>query len=258
MEFIFDKYHGTGNDFILMDNRNGMYDVLSVELIALLCHRRFGIGADGLMLLGEEEGLDFKMKYFNADGRPGSMCGNGARCIIDFAYQQGIKKKQFIFNAPDGLHEGFIEDENIRVTMRDAVLQEQMENVYIINTGSPHYVIYTSGVKDLNVFEEGKKIRNSDRFRKDGINVNFVEQTSDHSIYVRTFERGVEDETLSCGTGVTAAALVMPELSNGKHLVTVETPGGKLGVEFFKEDQQYSSIILSGPAIKVFSGSIQL
>lgn len=258
MQINFQKYHGTGNDFVLLDNRTGLYSDLTEAQIAFLCNRRFGVGGDGLMMLEDESNVDFKMLYFNADGKPGSMCGNGARCIIDFASQHGIDKTQFRFNAPDGLHEGFIEGINIRVSMHDAVVGELHDKIAVINTGSPHYVYYTNDVKSINVFEEGRLIRYSDKYKVEGINVNFVELKDAHSIYVRTYERGVEDETLSCGTGVTAAALMIPGLSNGKHIVHVETPGGKLKVEFQKDNTNFSSIYLSGPAIKVFSGSLQL
>jgi diaminopimelate epimerase len=260
MELRFSKYHGTGNDFILINNLKGNVHTLSYQEIHFLCDRHLGIGGDGLMIIESSEIGDFKMRYYNADGYPGTMCGNGARCIVQFAQHAGIEKTHYIFEAPDGLHKAnILENGYISVYMNPVNQMERNENVAILNTGSPHYVLFTDNVSGLNVFSEGKKIRNSERFQKEGINVNFVERISDKALFVRTYERGVEDETLSCGTGVTAAALSIPGLSLGKQHIDIETPGGQLSVAFEKiTEQQFKNIVLKGPAQLVFTGTIQV
>ena len=196
MQISFDKYQGTGNDFILIDNRK-MEIQLSVEQIAFLCHRKFGIGADGLMLLELEPGLKFKMVYFNSDGKESSMCGNGGRCITAFAKKLGIITDSAKFLAIDWVHEATINEQNyVSLKMNDVKSVESGADFFYLNTGSPHYVKMVEGVKNYNVFEEGKKIRNSERFLTEGTNVNFIEKTDD-GVFVRTYERGVEGETLS-------------------------------------------------------------
>ncbi|MFM2137800.1 MAG: hypothetical protein RJA57_107, partial [Bacteroidota bacterium] len=210
MKVPFVKYQGTGNDFIIIDDRNGLYGGLTTERIHRLCDRRFGIGADGLMLLQLLDGYDFQMRYFNADGREGSLCGNGGRCMVRYAWQLGIRKDTYRFLAADGGHEARIEEDGtvaLRMGDVDGILRVHSD--HIVHTGSPHYVRIVQDVMDLDVYKKGSEIRNSEPYKTEGINVNFVEQTTKaDGIIVRTFERGVEDETLSCGTGVTAAALV--------------------------------------------------
>jgi diaminopimelate epimerase len=255
MQLKFYKYQGTGNDFVIADNRNATY-ALSTQQIRQLCDRRFGIGADGLMLLQLKEGYDFEMKYYNADGREGSMCGNGGRCMIKFASQMGIRKDVYHFLASDGAHEGEIDiDGIVSLKMNDVSSIKKFHNDYILNTGSPHYIKLETDVMKLDVYKKGLEIRNSKEFLTDGINVNFVEQeTEADKIIVRTFERGVEAETYSCGTGVTAAALVCYHNENGFNEVEVKTLGGKLSVEFDKVgDNQFKNIWLCGPAEKVLS-----
>ena len=234
MELHFYKYQGTGNDFILADNRDGKYSALTTEQIHKLCDRRFGIGADGLMLLNEKAGYDFEMKYYNADGNEGSMCGNGGRCMVKFAYHLGIHKEVYRFLAADGVHEGEIDTDGIvSLKMKDVKNIRKFHNDFILDTGSPHYIKLSTNVMDLDVFKKGYEIRHSKEFEEEGINVNFVEQLEEvDKIIVRTFERGVEDETFSCGTGVTAAALVCYHNENGFNDVEVKTLGGKLSVEF--------------------------
>jgi diaminopimelate epimerase len=255
----FYKYEGTGNDFILIDNREGKYS-LTTEQVNKLCNRRFGIGADGLMLLNKKEGFDFEMKYYNSDGRESSMCGNGSRCIVKFADKMGIKKSKYHFIAPDGEHEAEIDlNGTVRVKMKDVDSIKVEPDYYLLNTGSPHYVTYVKDVKQQKVVAEGRAIRNKPEYKEEGINVNFIENIDNDTIYVRTYERGVEDETLSCGTGVTASALVAAHNDNGFNQVEVVTQGGELSVEFDKiNDNRFENIWLSGPAKFVFKGEVEI
>lgn len=258
MHIEFFKYQGTGNDFILLDNRTSLYDKITPREINLMCHRRFGIGADGLMLLAEKDGFDFEMTYFNSNGNTSSMCGNGGRCIVKFAAKLGIKRANYHFYAIDGAHQAEIDlNGGIRLKMNDVNDVEYSFNHYILNTGSPHYVKNVSDVSQVDVVREGRAIRHSKEFDAEGINVNFVETLEDDTIYVRTYERGVEDETFSCGTGVTAAALVSAHNDHGFNQVEVKTLGGKLSVEFEKTgEKSFSDVWLSGPAQLVYQGHI--
>jgi diaminopimelate epimerase len=260
MRYIFYKYQGTGNDFILLDNRDGHADNLTQATISAWCHRRFGVGADGLMLLGLKDGYDFTMAYFNADGAPGSMCGNGARCIVRFAADIGIIRERYHFLAPDGDHEAeLLQDGGVRLWMSDVDGIEEVGSDVVLDTGSPHYVKFVDGLERLDVDVSGRSIRNSDRFRLKGINVNFVAPKQPDCIFVRTFERGVEAETFSCGTGVTASALVSVNQRQGKHKIGVETLGGTLMVEFeCIGPATYRNIRLIGPATFVFKGEIEI
>ncbi len=260
MQINFFKYQGTGNDFIILDNRTGLYDGLQTAQISRLCERRFGIGADGLMLLNASEGYDFAMKYFNADGRESSMCGNGGRCLVKFAFHCGLARSTYRFIAIDGEHEAEIDTQSmVRLKMRDVTAITPVNDDAVLDTGSPHYVKTVADLLSYDVYSKGKDIRYSNAFQPNGINVNFVEQQADDEIMVRTFERGVEDETLSCGTGVTAAALVNYHHDIGFNQVQVTTRGGKLWVEFDRhEDGSYSDIWLCGPAEKVFQGAVSL
>ncbi len=261
MKFHFHKYQGTGNDFIIADNRKGEYSSLTREQVHQLCDRRFGIGADGLMLLNERVGYDFEMKYYNADGKEGSMCGNGGRCMAKFAYNMGLHKNIYKFLASDGTHEAEIDiDGIVSLKMKEVKNIKKFHNDFILDTGSPHYIKMVSNVMDMDVYKKGHEIRHSKEFEDEGINVNFVEQlTEPDKIIVRTFERGVEDETFSCGTGVTAAALVCYHNENGFNDVEVKTLGGILTVEFDRvDDSKYENIWLCGPAEKVYEGSVEL
>lgn len=256
----FYKYQGTGNDFVILDNRKWSFTSLTTEQIKHLCDRRFGIGADGLMLLNNKEGYDFEMKYYNADGREGSMCGNGGRCMVKFAYHMGIHRDLYKFLASDGEHEAEIDADGIvSLKMKDVSTVEEEHGDFILNTGSPHLVKIVSDVMEMDVFSKGMDIRYSAKYAKEGINVNFTEPQGDDTILVRTYERGVEDETYSCGTGVTAAALVNYHNASGFNDVTVKTRGGKLTVEFDRVgEDQYQNIWLCGPADKVYEGDIEL
>lgn len=261
MQLQFYKYQGTGNDFIIADNRKNEYSNLSTAQIHHLCDRRFGIGADGFMLLNEKNGFDFEMKYYNADGREGSMCGNGGRCITKFAYHLGIHREVYKFLASDGVHEAEIDmDGIVSLKMKDVKTIKKFHSDFILDTGSPHYIKMVSDVDVIDVYKKGYEIRHSKEFEEEGINVNFVEQLREaDKISVRTFERGVEDETYSCGTGVTAAALVCYHNENGFNDVEVKTLGGKLSVEFDRtDDNVYENIWLCGPAEKVFEGRVEI
>jgi diaminopimelate epimerase len=259
MKISFYKYQATGNDFVLMDNREGLYNSLTTEQVKLLCDRRFGIGGDGLMLLNKKAGYDFDMKYFNSDGREGSMCGNGGRCIVRFARELGLVGEVAIFTAVDGVHEATLgKGDWVRLHMNAVRAVKKDGDHFILDTGSPHFVRYVDKVDSIDVAGEGASIRYSDTFKEEGINVNFVELNGDGSIYVRTYERGVEDETYSCGTGVTAAALVGAKVI-GPGKVDVQTLGGRLLVEFVKVNEgEFEDIWLCGPAAFVFKGDIQL
>jgi len=259
MKIAFSKYHGTGNDFIIIDDRNNkIQSKLSPKIINQLCKRRFGIGADGLILLKKHRSLDFKMIYYNADGKESSMCGNGGRCLIHFAKQLKVFKSHCTFDAIDGLHEGRVEKDKVHLKMADVDQIKKYRQVYVLDTGSPHYVKFVEDVANLNVFKEGSKIRYNNTYSKNGINVNFVQCTSNR-IQVRTYERGVEDETYSCGTGVVAssiATILEHKLKNKK--VAIKTLGGNLEVTFQKTHKGFENIWLIGPAVLVNSGIVDI
>lgn len=257
MKVTFYKYQGTGNDFIMIDDRANQFDENDVTLISQLCHRRFGIGADGLILLRNHEQSDFEMVYFNSDGKQTSMCGNGGRCIVKFAHHLGLISDKTSFHAIDGVHEASIEDGIVHLKMNDVKEMEMGKDFFVLDTGSPHYVKWIGHISDYDVINEAKLVRYSARFCGNGINVNFVEKQADQSLFVRTYERGVEDETLSCGTGVTAAALVYGSMGGGSP-VSIRTMGGQLKISFKKTDKGYSDIFLIGPADKVYQGELQV
>lgn len=260
MKISFYKYQGTGNDFVMLDNRSGVFNFLSAAQIQLLCDRKFGIGADGLILLNTKAGYDFEMVYFNSDGSHSSMCGNGGRCAVKFASSLGIHKYTYRFLAVDGVHEAEIDNNNlVRLKMNDVDHVEEHPSYAVLNTGSPHFIKFANDVGNIDVVETGRDIRNSKPYAAEGINVNFVENTGEDEIFVRTYERGVEDETLSCGTGVTAAALVSAHNARGFNRVEVKTPGGNLSVEYTKlDDNRFENIWLCGPAQLVFTGETEI
>ena len=255
----FYKYHGTGNDFIIIDNRQLVIQPDDQELIKKLCTRRLGIGADGMMLLSGHDTYDFEMKYFNADGFEGSLCGNGARCISAFAHKEGIAGDTLRFKAFDGVHEASIEKEKVTVRMNDVTSIEQHQSYFILDTGSPHSVFFRDDVETMNVVEEGQKMRFNDQFMPEGINVNFV-QKEGNKIFVRTFERGVEDETLSCGTGVVAASICTVLVGGIDKLpVSIRTRGGDLDVDFtMVSKSEFTDIKLSGSVCFSFQGDIEI
>ncbi|MBS1777093.1 MAG: diaminopimelate epimerase [Bacteroidetes bacterium] len=258
MQLQFCKYQGTGNDFILIDNRTVQISLTRTQ-IAALCHRRFGIGADGLMMLETAIYADFKMVYYNSDGNESTMCGNGGRCIVAFAHQLGIIEHHTTFEAVDGLHQAEIDSKGIvRLQMIDVNGILEDEEAKILQTGSPHYVLWVDDVEKVDVVREGRKIRNRTQYLPDGINVNFVSLRSD-GLHIRTYERGVEDETLSCGTGVTAAAIASVENQQGAFSIQVHTQGGTLRVNFEKTiHQKASKVWLIGPTALVFKGEVNI
>jgi diaminopimelate epimerase len=259
MNIAFSKYHGTGNDFVILDNRTGIYSGLSKEQVAFICNRHFGIGADGLMLLQLKEGYDFEMVYYNADGAEGSMCGNGGRCLVAFAKALGVISNKAAFIATDGPHDATIDERNhVELKMKDVSSIEKNTDHSILDTGSPHYIKWVNNVKEVDVFAEGQLIRYDKKFGHVGINVNFV-TVQPNAIEVRTYERGVEDETLSCGTGVTASAIAAYADSTESQDITVITPGGTLSVKFKPTgNSMFKNVWLCGPATFVFRGTIDL
>lgn len=261
MTIHFYKYQGAGNDFILVDNRTNSIDHHHPELIARLCDRRFGIGGDGAMFLQNANGYDFEMVYYNADGQPSSMCGNGGRCIVAFAKQLGIINTETNFLAVDGPHHAKISDAGdwVSLQMIDVNTINQDGDAYVLDTGSPHYVKLAENLKEKDVYREGYEIRNNSIYHEKGINVNFVEPAA-QGYFVRTFERGVEDETFACGTGVTAVALAMARHHKQTgHLNTpIKVLGGNLNIRFDYDGNTFSHIFLEGPAVKVFEGEITI
>ena len=249
----FYKYQGTGNDFIMIDDREKEFDLTDNDLIAALCERRMGIGADGLILLREHDTLDFEMIYFNADGKQSSMCGNGGRCILSFAQMLELTENETTFMAIDGEHKGRLMDDGIYLQMQDVKKIEGVGDGLVLNTGSPHYIEMVDELEYIDINKQGRKIRNSATFKKEGINVNFVLDSSE--LQVRTYERGVEAETLSCGTGVVATAIAMHYANCIQEtLVNVKTRGGELTVSFEEFNGGYRNIWLSGEASMVFAG----
>ena len=260
MNIQFFKYQGTGNDFILIDNRREIFSKNDTKLIQQLCDRRFGIGADGLILLENDKISDFKMVYYNSDGNESSMCGNGGRCIVAFAKQLNVIENETTFIAVDGEHYAKISAEGIVSLQMKNVDEIKMASDYVfLNTGSPHHITLVEDVKSVPVKEIGSQTRYSNLYGKAGSNVNFVEMISDSLFAVRTYERGVEDETLSCGTGVTAAAIAMHAIGKTtSNVISLLVEGGELKVTFKKEGKKYTDVFLIGPATFVFEGKIQI
>ncbi len=264
MNIHFYKFQGNGNDFIILDNTDNSI-ALSTSQIQRLCNRRFGIGADGLMLVNSSQNYDFEMVYYNSDGKISSMCGNGGRCIAAFTNLLGIVGNDMIFDAYDGIHKAVIENEKVSGRMWDISLQladieevDKSDDYYFLDTGSPHYVEIVDKVAEIDVSVEGRKTRESERFAPDGTNVNFVE-LSRGRIFVRTYERGVEEETLSCGTGVTAAAIAA-FLKTGQKGIPIHTTGGDFKVSFAydTDESKFTDIWLRGPAELVFVGEVSV
>ncbi|HXI01037.1 MAG TPA: diaminopimelate epimerase [Sphingobacteriaceae bacterium] len=257
----FFKYQGAGNDFILTDNRLNSSDRYSEELIRSLCDRRFGIGADGVMALHDKKGYDFEMVYYNADGKPGSMCGNGGRCIVAFAKHLGIIASETNFLAVDGPHYAKISESSdwVSLQMNNLDIITRDKDGFVLDTGSPHYVSLVNDLKNKDVYTAGHSIRYNSTYADEGINVNFVEDLGDH-YFVRTYERGVEDETFACGTGATAAAMTMAMLKELRgHINTqIKVLGGKLNIQFDYDGMCFTNVFLEGPATLVFEGSIDI
>jgi len=259
MHIEFYKYQGTGNDFVMIDNRTNFFPKDNVKLIEHLCDRRFGIGADGLILLENDTETDFRMVYYNSDGNQSSMCGNGGRCLVAFAKDLQLIENQTVFIATDGLHHATISEEGIVSLQMKSVDTVKTTSEYVfLDTGSPHHVEMVSDLEHFNVKDTGEKIRYSDLYGKAGSNVNFVEQISENTFAIRTYERGVEDETLSCGTGATAAAIAMNSIGKtNSNTIKIKVQGGELKVSFDRTHDKFTNVFLIGPAEFVFKGMIQ-
>jgi diaminopimelate epimerase len=258
MQLSFYKFQANGNDFVLIDNREGTFSATPQE-VARLCHRRWGIGADGLLLLNRSEKYDFEMHYFNADGNPAEMCGNGGRSIAALAFFKGIAGKEMQFRAADGVHEARVESMDaagrifdISLKMQEVQTFRPVDEGWFVNTGVPHWVRFVANGANVDVQKTGRKLRNDARFSPDGTNVDFVEVQNDR-LFVRTYERGVEAETLSCGTGVTASVLAA-FLKTGKKFPLVHTCGGDFQVRFQKTESGFCDVWLRGPVERVFEG----
>lgn len=257
----FKKYQGTGNDFVMIDQRQHQHlSRQDTEAIRFLCDRRFGIGGDGLILLQNHADYDFEMIYFNADGNESSMCGNGGRCIVAFAHSVGLAKDKYDFLAIDGAHEArILPNGNVELKMSNVSQVTDDDGAYILDTGSPHYVVFVEDIDDINVAKSGALIRYSENYKEKGINVNFVEH-QENKLLVGTYERGVEDETLSCGTGVTACAIAyyLHSQKNKKTDIAIQAKGGELNVRFEPKQNGFENIWLSGAAKEVFQGEIKI
>jgi diaminopimelate epimerase len=260
MQIEFYKYQGTGNDFVMIDNRQAVFPKNDIQLIARLCDRRFGIGGDGLILLENDEATDFKMVYYNSDGNQSSMCGNGGRCLVAFAKKLNVISNRCTFIATDGLHHATIaEDGIVSLQMKDVSNVKITADYVFLDTGSPHHVQLVEDLENYNIKQNGAAIRYGELYGKEGSNINFVKQIDGSNFSLRTYERGVEDETLSCGTGATAVAIAMN--ATGKtnaNAINLNVQGGKLVVSFDKKDGQFTNVFLKGPAEFVFKGEIEI
>jgi len=256
MQITFYKYQGTGNDFVMIDNRNNTFPKNDTKLVAFLCDRKFGIGADGLILLENDANVDFKMVYYNSDGNESTMCGNGGRCLVAFANHLGVFNNETTFIAVDGLHYATIKEDMVSLQMQDVLEVKEKPQYCFLDTGSPHHVQIVEDLTNFKVANEGEKLRYG-LYGKEGSNINFVNQSSSCVFDVRTYERGVEGETLSCGTGVTAVAIAMHKTgkTNAKEIV-INTLGGELQVKFDASSEGYKNVFLIGSAKSVFKGEI--
>ena len=258
MNLAFYKYQGTGNDFVIIDNRTSFFPKENKVLINKLCDRNFGVGGDGLILLENDDNVDFKMVYFNADGNQSTMCGNGGRCIVSFAKKLGVINNATTFNAIDGLHYATINNGIVSLQMIDVDTVELKNGYVFTNTGSPHHVEIVENISSFDVYNKGKEIRNG-IYGSEGSNVNFVEQLDSNSFRIRTYERGVENETLACGTGATAAAIAMHNTNKTQAKeINIKVEGGQLSISFDVENNSYKNVFLKGPAEFVFKGEIEI
>lgn len=258
MKYSFYKFQGAGNDFVVLDNRDGKFDLSNHKLIEFLCHRRFGVGSDGLMTIEKSEKYDFRMTYSNSDGYEASMCGNGGRCIVAFAKMLGLISDKATFIAADGVHEAFINGGLVDLQMTNVEAISELVDGYFLNTGVPHLIHFVDDLHIVDVNIEGRQLRYDARFQPDGTNVNFVKQDGNH-LTVYTYERGVENETLACGTGITAAALSAAYKSgqtSGKY--SIQAKGGELEVRYEMNEKSFSNIWLKGPVQMVFKGEIDV
>jgi diaminopimelate epimerase len=260
MQLQFYKYQGTGNDFVMIDNRSGFFPKGDVSIIAHLCDRHFGIGADGLILLENDDATDFRMVYYNSDGNQSSMCGNGGRCLVAFAKKLAVINDSCTFMATDGLHHATITaDGLVSLQMIDVSEVKISPDYAFLNTGSPHHVQLVEDLENYNIKENGAAIRYGELYGNAGSNVNFVHQINENTFSLRTYERGVEDETLACGTGATAVAIAMNAIEKTNATsIKLNVEGGKLEVSFDKVDNKYTNVFLIGPAEFVFKGEIEI
>ena len=257
MKISFDKYHGCGNDFIIINNLSNTFPNISKETIKNLCDRNLGIGADGLILINECKNESFEMVYYNSDGKISTMCGNGGRCAMHYSSHNGISSNNSNFLACDGLHNGEVSNDYVRISLQNVEGFKLINDDVFMDTGSPHIVKILKNIFDIDILKISQDIQKSENFKSTGVNVNFVSIINDKTIQIRTYERGVEDETLSCGTGAVAAALTLSIVSNSDtKKVLVKTKGGDLFVEFKKDNNNFYDIYLSGKVKKVFSGNI--
>lgn len=259
VQITFQKYQGAGNDFIMLDNRAGQYSSIQESLIEHLCDRNRGIGADGLIMIEASNKVHFKMIYFNSDGKESSMCGNGGRCAVAFAHTLQMVQSECTFEAIDGLHKAeILSDKSVQISMNNVSQIETYDDTLIMNTGSPHCVVLKNDIDTLEIIKEAAKIRYAEPFKSEGINVNYIATNESGELQIRTYERGVENETLACGTGAVAAAIAADfwSLDSQKSPMTIKALGGILKVGFDKTEQGYEKIVLSGPAEFVFSGKI--
>lgn len=259
MLFSFVKYQGTGNDFVLIDNTEAHFPVTNHQAIAQICHRNFGIGADGFICIEKDTTTDFYMRYFNSDGYEGSLCGNGSRCAIHYAKTLGLTTDKVMFSAADGVHHAQFINSEIALKLHNISTWEQRENAIFLDTGSPHHVVFVPDINTVDVTAEGAKIAHAAPYFSDGTNVNFVQLMDVNTLYVRTYERGVEAETLSCGTGVTAAALAAHISKKTTSIaIQIQTRGGNLNVSFSPTTSGYEAVVLQGPAAPVFTGNWEI
>lgn len=260
MQLEFYKYQGAGNDFVMIDNRSGFFPKDNIQLIAHLCDRRFGIGGDGLILLENDSDTDFKMVYYNSDGNQSSMCGNGGRCLVAFAKDLKVIQDKTTFIATDGLHHATFEDNGlVSLQMIDVPTIDIKKNYSFLNTGSPHHVQMVEDLEHYNVKEKGAAIRYGELYGEAGSNINFVKKIDDATFRLRTYERGVEDETLACGTGATAVAIAMNATGQtDATAINITVEGGKLVVSFDKNQNGFTNVFLKGPAEFVFKGTIEI
>jgi diaminopimelate epimerase len=258
MQIEFYKYQGTGNDFVMIDNRSNFFPKDNIQLIARLCDRRFGIGGDGLILLENDTETDFKMVYYNSDGNQSSMCGNGGRCLVAFAKKLNVIQDNTTFIATDGVHHASVAENGIVSLQMIDVPEVKITPDYVfMNTGSPHHIQLVEDLEHYNVKENGASIRYGELYGKQGSNINFVKKIDETTFSLRTYERGVEDETLACGTGATAVAIAMNVLGETKaNSIDLNVEGGKLVVSFDEKDGKFTNVFLKGPAEFVFKGTI--
>ncbi|MFE3848996.1 diaminopimelate epimerase [Flavobacterium sp. LB3P45] len=260
MQIEFYKYQGTGNDFVMIDNRSNFFPKENIQLIAHLCDRRFGIGGDGLILLENDTKTDFKMVYYNSDGNQSSMCGNGGRCLVAFAKKLNVIQDNTTFIATDGLHHASVAENGIvSLQMIDVVDVKITADYVFMNTGSPHHIQLVEDLEHYDVKENGARIRYGELYGKQGSNINFVKKIDETTFSLRTYERGVEDETLACGTGATAVAIAMNVLGETKaNSIDLNVEGGKLVVSFDEIEGKFTNVFLKGPAEFVFKGTIEI